>query len=204
MNEIDDFLARQVTPVLQPLSYRKSAHTYRKQYPNGDWAVFGFRSFPVGVLGSFLVDAAFVPEPLFDRFCFAAPALASKAPTANWINWANPITSPAETGDWEYDTDAERTARAAELAERLTAAASLMDALGADPDILVDAALRPGTNRFPELSWLDRNLWRPEWRAAVLIRRGPSAELDAAIAEADSYPTLRLREWAADYAARMS
>ena len=198
MKEIDDFLPRWVTPALSPRGYRKSSHTYRKRFESGDWGVLSFRGYPLGVRGSFLADASFVPGPLFDWFNFAHPDLAMKQPTGWWADWGNPL-SPRHGTSWEYETDAERDACGALMVDRLDAVVSLFDRLAAEPDLLVSLALTREQPSFEELPLLGNHLRHPTWRAALLIRRGPSAELEQALADANAYPVLRLRRWAEHY-----
>jgi hypothetical protein len=199
VKEIDDFLPRWVTPSLSPRGYRKSAHTYRKRFESGDWGVFSFTGFPLpDVRGSFTAAAAFVPAPLFDWFNFAHPDAATKQPYASWINWGNPVKS-LHGGDWQYQTDAEREICGGMLVERLTEVADLFDRFDSEPDLLLSLALAGKQQTFDELPWFGHHLEHPTWRAALLIRRGPSPGLEQALADADAYPILRLRQWADGY-----
>jgi hypothetical protein len=200
VKEIDDFLPRFVTPTLSPLGYRKSGHTYRRQFASGDWGIISFRAYPVDIRGSFHVDASFVPGPLFDWFCFRSPDLASKEPTGWWMDWGAPVGT-ALGNDWRYESDDERDVCASLLIERLTAVTASFDQLGNDADLLLRAALGDTEGEASELPSVSRHLRHPTWKAALLIRRGRSPELEAALAEADAYPALRLREWADRYLA---
>lgn len=199
MKEIDDFLPRWVTPALSPQGYRKSSHTYRKHFASGDWAVFSFRGYPLpDARGSFLADASFVPGPLFDWFNFANPGLAMKQPTGWWADWANPLNVLGGSG-WAYRSDAERDICGGLLVDRLGEVCSLFDHFAGEPDLLLSLVLSRERHDFDELPLFDLHLQRAPWRAALLIRRGPSPELEQALADADAYPNLRMRQWAEHY-----
>ena len=118
------------------------------------------------------------------------------------MDWGNPINARTGAGNWEYNSADEREACAGALVERLLEVVELMDALGTDPDILVRAVLHPDSEQLAGLRFMDHHLRHPSWRAAVLIRRGPSAALESALAEGDAFPALRLRAWVSDYMAR--
>lgn len=76
----------------------------------------------------------------------------------------------------------------------------LFDRFAAEPDLLVSLALTRERHRFDdEIPLFGNHLRHPTWRAALLIRRGPSPELEQALTDADAYPLLHLRQWAAHY-----
>lgn len=203
MKEIDDFLPRWVTPALAPLGFRKSSHTYRRCYPNGDWTVFSFRARPLpDVRGNFLVDASFIPEPLFDWFNFANPDLTMNRPTGWWIDWGTPLKA-LHGNDWQYQSDAEREICGAFLEDRLTEVATLFGRFAAEPDLLVSMALAP--DEWPQCESVPlfaQHLRKATWRTALLIRRGSTPELEQTLAECDPHPHLRMREWVDSYLAR--
>lgn len=201
MAELDDFLARWVTPMLAARGYRKSRHTYRKQFTNGDWSVLSFRGYPLGILGSFLVDAAFVPAPMWEWFRFRSPQLAGKAPTGWWSDWGAPL--PADDSPiWRYATVGQRDDVGARLADRLAAVVDQYDRFGTDPDVLLALALDPERAAADPAPVSGSHLAHDhKYRACLLIRRGWTPELERELAWSDAFPALRLRQWATQYLA---
>lgn len=204
VREIDDFLSRFVTRVLSERGFRKSSHTYRKRYESGDWSIFSFRGYPLpDVRGSFHVDASFVPKPMWDWFMATRPKLAKKQPTGQWIYWGTPLGPLAGLANrWEYQTDTERELTASLLADRLAEVSNLFDTFAEEPDLLLSQVLTSEPTPFPELPLFHHHLRHHVWRVALLARRGPSTQLNAAVAASDPYPALQLRHWVDDYLAR--
>jgi hypothetical protein len=195
VKEIDDFLLRWVTPMLRQTGYRKSHHMYRKRFGDGDWAVFSFRDYPLpNARGSFLAEASFVPARLLEWFNYSHPTQAMKQPTGWLMYWSNPLP-PSEGHTWAYESDAERELCAAELIDRLHAVAGLFQRFGENPKLLASAVLEQKPPALRELSTLASHFHHPAWRAAVLVDRGSSPELRQAVADADQFPALRLRDW---------
>ncbi len=199
MKEIDDFLPRWVTPALSPRGYRKSSHTYRKHFESGDWGVFSFRGFPLtNVRGSFVADASFVPGPLFDWFNYAHPGPGDEAANRLVVVLGQPTVIPARRR-LAVSTDAERDICGGLLVDRLAEVAPLFDRFAAEPDLLVSLALTQEHHDCDELPLSRSHLQHPTWRAALLIRRVPSPELEQALTDADGYPLLLLRQWTEHY-----
>jgi hypothetical protein len=201
--ELDDFLARWVTAILSARGYKKSRHTYRKQFTNSDWSVLSFRGYPTGILGSFLVDASFVPSPMWDWFRFRSPNLAGKAPTGWWSDWSAPL-APDDFPVWRYETIEQRDHVGALLGERLARVVDQYDWFGTDPDALLDLALDPeraASDTTPLGRWHLRH--DSKYLACLLIRRGWSPELERELEWSDGFPALRLREWAEQYLANL-
>lgn len=185
--------------MLAARGYRKSRHTFRKRFSNG-WSVLSFRAYPLGILGSFLVDASFVPEPLFDWFKFTSPGLAGREPTGWWMHWATPLRASLGN-DWRYETVGQAEDRDILLGERLAEVVDRFDEFGADQDALLRLVLRPEHFESDAIPSFKRCLARPTYRASVLISRGHSPELDSILDWSDAYPSLELREWADRYLA---
>jgi len=144
--------------------------------------VLSFRGYPLGVREASWLTRRSFPARSSTGFNFAHPDLSMKQPTGWWADWGNPL-SPRHGTSWEYETDAERDACGALMVDRLDAVVSLFDRLAAEPDLLVSLALTREQPSFEELPLLGNHLRHPTWRAALLIRRGPSAELEQALAD---------------------
>jgi hypothetical protein len=203
MAELDDFLARWVTGMLAARGYRKSRHTYRKQFSSGDWSVLSFRGNPTGILGSFLVDASFVPAPMWDWFQFRSPSLAGKAPTGWWMDWSAPVAAE-DFPAWRYETAKQRDRVGTLLAYRSAEIVDQYDRFGTDPDALLGLALDPdraSSETTPLSVWHLRH--DRKYLACLLIRRGWSPELERELQWSDEFPALRLREWAEQFIANL-
>lgn len=202
MKEIDDFLPRHVTPVLSPRGFRKSGHAHRKGFESGDWAIFSFRGYPVGIRGSFLAEASFVPGPVWDWFVFTRPDLATKQPQGWWLEWSNPLGPHHADSNWIYENDIERELVGSMLADRLNEVATLFDELAVEPTRLLWLVLSDEQHEFGELPHLGSKLRSTVWRACLLAQAELTQELEKELAEADPYPNLGLRAWAEHYARR--
>lgn len=203
MKEIDDFLPRYVTPALRARGFRKSGHTYRKRFESGDWSIFSFRGYPLGIRGSFLAEASFVPAPVWDWFVYTRPNLATKQPQG-WWEWSSALGPRHAGGNWTYETDLERELVGAVLADRLDEVAPLFDEFAAEPAWLVSLAMSDEKQDFDQLPQLGAKFRSSVWRACLFARAGMAPELESVLVDTDSHPAMGLRRWAEHYGATPS